>query len=62
MNDRFDPLAILAVILAALAAGVVCSIDFDNRPAAVDCSMSEWHPDLVKYRDACRDLRPKENK
>lgn len=59
-NDKFDPLAILAVILAALAAGVVASMDFD-RPPAVDCSVAEYHPDLLKSRDACRVLRRKEN-
>lgn len=47
--------ALLIALLVALGF-LFASTDFDAR-RVVDCSMAEYHPDLVKYREPCRAMR-----
>lgn len=45
-------------LLALLAAMAFLVASCDYAPAKViNCDMAEFHPDLVKYREACRQMR-----
>lgn len=54
MNNPFANI-ILVVIL------VVCAVvvaTYEHVPArTVNCDLVEFHPDLVKYREQCRQMR-----
>lgn len=46
------------IIIAILAGAILVWLALASRDGMmVNCSLAEWHPDLVKYRDVCRGTR-----
>ena len=46
------------IFIAILAGAILVWLALVSRDGVtVNCSLAEWHPDLVKYRDVCRGAR-----
>ena len=45
------------IIVIASVAATLCLAAMPRDGVYVNCSLVEFHPDLVKYRDACRGAR-----
>lgn len=46
------------IVIAILAAAILVWLALASRNGVtVNCSLAEFHPDLVQYRQACRGAR-----
>lgn len=55
MMHPYRSIALLIVLV--VTACLVVSCDYAPATRVVNCDLVEFHPDLVKYREACRQMR-----
>lgn len=48
--------AVIFLSILVCLACVVATTSFDDT-RAINCDLVEFHPDLTKYREACRNMR-----